>query len=297
MKGSPLRWLSFTLWLTAVLFAVLAGYVLDSYRLTQRQVLEGGRLKELAGIITYLDEVLTMSARMAAMTGDSQWEARYRRYEPQLKHAIRESIRLSPSTEQGAAPKRIRETNDRLAEMADQAFNDVRQNRMEEAKQLLSGLEYERNKQIYAQGMTRLTDSLSLQAESVLSGLRKRGLFCALLGCGIFLLLIVRWLFVLRVLKQWEKSLGKENRELSDQTGKIGELNSRLDQRFAQRTSELGRVNLELEKEIAERMKSQRDLEAKVRELEMLNRVMVGREERILDLKRRLKEFEEGRAA
>ena len=48
------------------------------------------RIQELQGIITHLDEVLTMSARMAAATGDLAWEQRYLRFEPVLDDAIKE---------------------------------------------------------------------------------------------------------------------------------------------------------------------------------------------------------------
>ena len=54
------------------------------------------RLVELSAKIVYLDEVLTMSARMAAATLDLSWEDRYRQYDPQLDEAIKESSRLDP---------------------------------------------------------------------------------------------------------------------------------------------------------------------------------------------------------
>lgn len=56
----------------------------------QRQV----RLERLQGDILHLDEVLTMSARMAAASGDLQWEDRYQKYEPKLDRAIVEALDL-----------------------------------------------------------------------------------------------------------------------------------------------------------------------------------------------------------
>jgi hypothetical protein len=41
-------------------------------------------LQQLSDEIIYLDEVLTMSARMAASTGNLEWENRYRTFEPKL---------------------------------------------------------------------------------------------------------------------------------------------------------------------------------------------------------------------
>ena len=53
------------------------------------------QIEELRGVIVHLDEVLTMSARMAAVTGDSRWEERYRQFEPQLDAAIKETTELA----------------------------------------------------------------------------------------------------------------------------------------------------------------------------------------------------------
>ena len=46
--------------------------------------------------IVYLDEVLTMSARMAAATGDLSWEKRYNEHLPLIIKAIDQAMVLSP---------------------------------------------------------------------------------------------------------------------------------------------------------------------------------------------------------
>jgi hypothetical protein len=51
------------------------------------------RIVELKNLITYYDEVLTMSARMSAAAGDSSWERRYREFEPELDRAIKEAAK------------------------------------------------------------------------------------------------------------------------------------------------------------------------------------------------------------
>ena len=50
----------------------------------------------MAGEIVHLDEVLTMSARMAASTGSLKWEQRYGIFEPKLDKAIKRAIELAP---------------------------------------------------------------------------------------------------------------------------------------------------------------------------------------------------------
>src|SRR5215471_7456457 len=83
------------------------------------------RLMELSEKIVYLDEVLTMSARMAVATLDPSWEGRYRRHESQLDEAIKESSRLDPET-MGAFVAQTDVANQRLVEMENKAFDLVR---------------------------------------------------------------------------------------------------------------------------------------------------------------------------
>ena len=54
------------------------------------------KITQLRGFILQLDEVLTMSARMAAHSGDRQWEKRYRSFEPKLDAAIKELRSIAP---------------------------------------------------------------------------------------------------------------------------------------------------------------------------------------------------------
>jgi hypothetical protein len=48
---------------------------------------------KMNGTIIHLDEVLTMSAKMATATGDLRWEDRYRSFEPILNAAIKKGNR------------------------------------------------------------------------------------------------------------------------------------------------------------------------------------------------------------
>src|SRR5216110_3264690 len=80
---------SIKLFIIAFVFtgASLAWLSWSTYDLYNHDAIIKGQLwrtEELQGTIIHLDEVLTMSARMAAATGDQQWEARYRKFEPQL---------------------------------------------------------------------------------------------------------------------------------------------------------------------------------------------------------------------
>ncbi|NQU21470.1 MAG: PAS domain S-box protein, partial [Candidatus Nealsonbacteria bacterium] len=113
------------------------------------------RIEELRGSIVHLDEVLTMSARMAAFTGDLEWENRYRRFEPQLDAAIKEAMTLAPEAYGGEAAAESAAANIKLVDMENRTFDLVRQGHADQAKAVLFSDEYEKQKQVYAQGMTR----------------------------------------------------------------------------------------------------------------------------------------------
>ena len=93
---SPMRFLTVAVVLTGIVLAWLSWGTYRSYQTTKVAKQRDFKIEQLRGTIVHLDEVLTMSARMAAVTGDQAWEARYRQYEPQLDSAIKEAIATAP---------------------------------------------------------------------------------------------------------------------------------------------------------------------------------------------------------
>jgi len=119
------------------------------------------RIVELNSTIIHLGEVLTMSARMAAATGDLQWEKRYRSFEPKLDAAIKESLTIAPKTLISQAAERIKNAYIKLAAIENQAFYSVSQGNLERAIKLLYSQNYEKQKCIYSQSIEQATDALS----------------------------------------------------------------------------------------------------------------------------------------
>ena len=141
--SGPLKVLAAGIALTAAVLSVITWYAWSTHREVTHQVTQGLRLEELRGIVLHLDEVLTMSARAAAHTGDAVWEERYRRFEPMLDSAIKEALKLAPEADQIEAAAQTDAANIALAEMENQAFRLVRQGGRETAAQLLSSPRYE----------------------------------------------------------------------------------------------------------------------------------------------------------
>ena len=84
----PRRFLTATVLLSAIVLAWLGLRTYGGYRLARQTTERASQIERLRGTITHLDEVLTMSARMAAVTGEPEWEERYQRFEQQYVDRI-----------------------------------------------------------------------------------------------------------------------------------------------------------------------------------------------------------------
>ena len=123
------------------------------------------RLAELRGEIVHLDEVLTMSARMAAATGDLVWKERYDRYVDRLDEAIGDLMAMSPAVLNDALGGDTNQANLRLVAAETRAFELIEQGSLDQADALLSSPGYERDKEIYAAGTRRAHSSLFAEAQ------------------------------------------------------------------------------------------------------------------------------------
>ena len=198
------------------------------------------KLQTLSDEITYLDEVLTMSARMNAATGNPTWEERYRQFEPQLDIAIKESIKLAPQAYKNEDAKKIDVANQRLVTMEYESFELVKKNHKETAQLLLSNREYETQKHIYADGVAKRNRNISLELEQKVDEYYKK-IFWAVLESIISLtMLIPAWLLVLHLLQQYLKAKKIAQAALE-------EANCRLEMQVSERTAKLKYKNFQLQ--------------------------------------------------
>jgi methyl-accepting chemotaxis protein len=176
-------------------------------------------IQRLMGRIVYLDEVLTMSARMASATGNLQWERRYQTYEPQLEEAIAKASELVPSAYAGAEVAKTEAANRQLVEMEQRALTLIENNQQQKAQQLLTSEAYQRQKQKYSQGMETIRDRMQDKIQQSLAN-KKQEISSTMGGTaiGVFLA-IVAWVWVVRLLNQSIEGIrytGKSLREASD---------------------------------------------------------------------------------
>lgn len=112
------------------------------------------------GKIIHYDEVLTMSARMAASTGDSFWKKRYEIAEPRLAAAINTAFDLVPDRSLKDAAQLTGQANDRLIEMEVLSLKRVGEGDADSARRILFSAEYKIFTEEYILGMNRFLEIL-----------------------------------------------------------------------------------------------------------------------------------------
>ena len=165
----------------------------------KRQILA----EKLRGRIVHLDEVLTMSARMAATTGKLRWEQRYHQFEPALDKAIEEAIILAPEAYKGNTAAMTDIANKALVAMEYRAFSLVRKGHKEEAREILFGDDYEMQKKIYAKGIKEFIKSISITADDELTEQNQRLSLYAIPIFILFPLLLFSWIIIYLSINKW----------------------------------------------------------------------------------------------
>jgi diguanylate cyclase (GGDEF)-like protein len=155
------------------------------------------RAEELRGEIMRLDETLTMSARLAAATGDPAWERRYLADEPVLGRVIGEATRLLPMA------ARTDSANAQLVAMERAAFALGRAGRAREAAALLASPGYAQQKRVYAAGMAAFSRALRAQQDSAVAAERARSQWAPAAAVLGILAAVAGWLVGARALWRW----------------------------------------------------------------------------------------------
>lgn len=195
------------------------------YRTVGEIVQPKSSLVKIVGTISFLDEALTMSAYMAAATGDPQWENRYLQLNPQLDTAIQEAKKVAPNLFTGDAAHKTEKANTALVKMEKRVFDLIHHNQRASASTILSSPEYKREKQAYRDGFQQMQTAVN-NRDIVLVNTERRKLLLSLIASGALLpLLLFAWYTVLNMIRTHnaeqdnaEKALiqAKEKAEESD---------------------------------------------------------------------------------
>ncbi len=143
---------------------LLCSALIESRRSAQRH----RRVQELCGTIMHIDEVLTMSAKMCAATGNMRWKQRYDDHVKKLDRSIQEAEVLIPLSEPQTSEE-ISAVNDRLVAMEQQAFRLAAQGLRQEAMALLESGQYQLDKQKYSKATQDRVDAMLQDVQASLS--------------------------------------------------------------------------------------------------------------------------------
>src|ERR1035437_2126638 len=218
------------------------------------------RIEELRGVIVHLDEVLTMSARMAAATGDLRWEERYHHFEPQLDAAIKETIKIGASSSNIKAATKTDEANIKLVEMENRAFALVRAGRKEEAQTVLFSPEYETQKQIYAEGITSFTSQIRREFDESLQDDQRIDLLSIIAAVVVGGISLVAWLSAARGVRRWRARLLDSLHQRAEAEENLRKAHANLEVQVQERTADLANTNETLQAEISERKRAEEQL-------------------------------------
>ena len=225
--------------LTSVVLIAMGWSALTSYQhIAAVDQWEVG-LPHLASRIAYLDEALTMSARLAATTGDAQWEQRYRRLQPQLDATFAEFQQLLASSQKYPEIEQLAAVNRQLVELEEAAFVKIRAGDFPQAMQVLLSPDYEKKKSAYAENFSYLLRRVSDDVSTNLSNRRERAILlltAVVIAVGV---LFIVWIIVWSRLNRWRASQQANFAALGRAKEKLRQTNDQL----AARADESSRTN------------------------------------------------------
>ncbi|MDA1099373.1 MAG: hypothetical protein O2967_10360 [Proteobacteria bacterium] len=192
---------------TLAALAGLCWYVYDAAQIggdTDAHIVE---LERARGDIVYFDEVLTMSASMAAATGEVAWIDHYRVFELKLYTAIETAIGIARQRGIADAISETEAANGELVRMENQVFELVRELELGEARAILSGDRYLIQKQVYASGMGKFLRVLRAEQAFVFQSqqVEARNLIWVTAAAGASVVLV--WLLVLVRVHRWRLAM------------------------------------------------------------------------------------------
>jgi diguanylate cyclase (GGDEF)-like protein len=203
--GFPLRLFAAAFAISLLVVAVGAGLSwrlrasLDELRTRQ------SHLAEYVSRVMLFDEALTMSARMAAATGDFAYKQRYDKLDAELDALINETKGTLQRPEVRQFVEQTDEANRKLVEIERRAFALTSERQLTEATALLVSDEYLTLKGIYAGGVEKTVAWQRSAIEGEQRTLHNLTIGFQISSGLVVLLLLSSWYFALRAGRRWSQ--------------------------------------------------------------------------------------------
>jgi two-component sensor histidine kinase/HPt (histidine-containing phosphotransfer) domain-containing protein len=176
----------------AVLLTSAVAYVWIQRPLGESIALERQLAKNVGRIMT-LDEVLTMSARMAAAAHEPSYEARYNANVEELDRTIKATLGLVDDAEVTRFVSATDAANLRLVDMETRSFELDKKGQYAEALALLNGDAYRADKAVYADGMGKAFARLETITAERRASVERWSLILQLVGVLSLLVVLAAW--------------------------------------------------------------------------------------------------------
>lgn len=163
-------------------------------------------LRLLRGEIMRLDEVLTNSARLYAATGEKRWKERYLNAEPELRTVLTRTLRLVPKGYSQQLVQKIDTANDLITDLEKKSFTLTESHKAQDALALLTGPDYNDQKQIYANGMSDLLNVIDREISSYSEDESARSTRIAVASAAMTAILIL-WVLIFFRAGAWHQSI------------------------------------------------------------------------------------------
>lgn len=219
---------------------------IHAYQVAKGYGAQSAAFEETKGRILHLDEILTMSARMAAATGDLRWADRYERAVPELDEAMARVLEIG---DQSIVPVATTlEANARLIEIESRAFDLVRQDRASTASAILQDREYLAQKSLYAQGMQDFIEQTQAHLRDIVD--EEWVLVTWSLASGVLSVacLIGVWLYILSRVTTWRTLIASAHEDRKRAVEELAEHRDHLEELVAHRTVEVEKQAKHLER-------------------------------------------------
>ena len=180
------------------------------YRASQIQGAMRERSEKIAGLRAsgvILNEYSMMAAKMAVAAGGSFWEEKYRKFAAQLNQATEEARSLADGSENSALVEQLTDAHKKSAEIENQAFEQLHTGQSEKARALLSGSEYETQKENFSDSLTAYLSELDRAQTLKAANANQNALWLLLGELFLLALFIWSWLAVLNHLRKSRKIL------------------------------------------------------------------------------------------
>jgi len=228
----PVIAIALTMVATFFLFMPLGINTWSSYVTFNTVITRDAKIQHLVDTITYVDEALTMSARMSAATGELRWQKRYFELMPKVDSAIEQINQLSNNFYEQEGTAETKAANEKLVAIETQVLSLVRDGYLAQATALINGQGYEAQKQIYTAGVQRSNQAIARETESARQRFSQSLWVSSAISSLSLAVLLPTWIGVLKITEKYLRDLKAErnkNRQLADS----------LECRVEQRTFEL----------------------------------------------------------